>query len=369
MTPVRTSLVVLVLAATPASSAAQTAADLFATGMVHDLQIFLNSRDLQQLRETYQENTYYQADVEWRGMRVRSVAIRSRGLGSRNPSKPALRVDFDRFATGQRFLGLESVTLDNLWQDPSLVREGVTMAMFARLGQPAPREAYARLFINGDYQGVYAIVEAVDPAFLARVFGDGGGFVFEYQWREEFHGEYRGRSLDEYRELFSPESHELDDHTTLYGPLHDLFREVNARPSATWRDAVERYLDVRGFLTHVAIETFVSELDGILGAWAMNNFYVYRPSGSTRHVVIPWDRDNAFQAVDASVMQRTGDNVLVRRLLEEPDLRAFYLQMLETCAALAQSGWLEQEIVARTSLIRSATYADERKQFSNEEFE
>ncbi len=171
--------VLIVLAALPSGAAAQTAADLFATGTVHDLQIFMNSRDLQQLRDTYEENTYYQADVEWRGMRIRSVAIRSRGFGSRNPSKPALRVDFDRFAAGQRFLGLQSVTLDNLWQDPSLVRESVAMAMFARLGQPAPREVYARLFINGEYQGVYAIVEAVDPAFLARVFGDGDGFVFE----------------------------------------------------------------------------------------------------------------------------------------------------------------------------------------------
>jgi spore coat protein CotH len=365
---IATGLVSIVLAMLPSEGNAQ-AADLFAGGTVHDIQIFMNSRDLQQLRETYQENTYYQADLEWREMRVRSVAIRSRGLGSRNGAKPALRVDFDRFAVGQRFLGLESITLDNLWQDPSLVRESVTMALFARLGQPAPREAYARLFINGEYQGVYAIVESIDPAFLARVFGGADGFVFEYQWREEFHGEYRGRSLEEYRELFSPESHQLDDDTTLYGPLHDLFREVNAQPSSTWRDSVERYLDVRGFLTHVAIETFLAELDGIVGAWAMNNFYVYRPAGSTRHTVIPWDRDNAFQAIDSSVMQRTGDNVLVRRLLEEPDLRAFYLQILETCAAVAQSGWLEQEIATRASLIRSAVYADERKQFSNEEFE
>jgi len=364
-----TAVALVTLAGAAASARAQTTADLFSPGRVHDVRLFMNSRDLEQLRDTYQANTYYQADLEWAGLRVRSVAIRSRGLGSRNGSKPALRVDFDRFAAGQRFLGLESLTLDNLWQDPSLVRESVAMAMFARLGQPAPRESYARLFINEEYQGVYAIVEGIDPAFLARVFDDPGGYVFEYQWQDEFHGQYLGRSLDRYRELFSPETHRLEAHGRLYSALHDLFREVNAPASATWLDSVERYLDVRAFLTHLAIETFLSERDGILGAWGMNNFYLYRPSGSTRHVFIPWDRDNAFQAIDSSVMQRTSDNAFARRLLEHPELRAFYFQMLETAAGLAQRGWLEQEITTWASLIRAPAYADKRKQFSNDQFE
>jgi spore coat protein CotH len=363
-----TPTVLLLLAAAASSASAQTADDLFAADTLHDVRIFMNSRDLQQLRDTYLENTYYQADLEWRGIRVRSVAVRSRGYGSRNPAKPGLLIDFDRFAPGQRFLGLASLTLDNLWQDPTLVRESVTMALFSRMGQPASRETFARLFINDVYQGVYAIVEAIDPVFLSRVFADAGGYLFEYRWEGLFQGEYLGRSLDRYKILFSPESHELESDASLYIPLHDLFREINAPDSATWRDMVERYLDVRGLLAHVAIETFVSELDGIVGGWGMNNFYVYRPSGSTRHVVIPWDRDHAFQAVETSVLLRVDQNIPVRRLLEYPDLRAYYFQMLETAAGAA-SGWLDGEIVARASLIREAARADTSKHFTDAEFE
>jgi len=358
------SWAVLLPAASPAH--AQTADDLFAPSL-HDLQVFMNTRDVQQLRDTYQENTYYQADLEWRGMRVRSVAIRSRGFGSRNPVKPGFGIDFDRFAAGQRFLGLQSLVLDNLWQDGSLVRESVTMALFERLGQPAPREAFTRLFINGEYQGIYSLVEAVDPVFLSRAFGDPGGYAFEYHWLNEFHAEYLGRSLGRYKELFEPASHESDSDTTLYLPLHDLFREINAASSSTWRESVERLLDVRGFLTHVAIEAFVSENDGILGNWAMNNFYLYRPSGSTQHRFIPWDRDNAFLAANTSILLRAGDNILMRRLLEHPDLREFYLQVLERCAR--EGGWLEQAIVTRANLIRAAAYADDRKSFPNDRFE
>src|SRR5688572_33155464 len=65
----------ILFAATAPGADAQTTDDLFAPGALHDLRLFMNSRDVQLLREHFQENTYYQADLEWRGMRVRSVAI------------------------------------------------------------------------------------------------------------------------------------------------------------------------------------------------------------------------------------------------------------------------------------------------------
>ena len=90
------TLVMSVALLLPAPAAhAQTADDLFAPATLNDLQVFMNTRDVQQLRDTYLENTYYQADIEWRGVRVRSVAIRSRGFGTRNPVKPGFGIDFD----------------------------------------------------------------------------------------------------------------------------------------------------------------------------------------------------------------------------------------------------------------------------------
>ena len=129
----------------------------------------------EQLRSDYRENIYYAADFQWRNIRVRNVAVRSRGGGSRNPTKPALRVDFNRYTTGQQFLGLKSLVLDNLWQDGSFVAESTAMAFFERMGQAAPRESFCRLYINNVYHGVYAIVESVDTDFLARTLGEKDG--------------------------------------------------------------------------------------------------------------------------------------------------------------------------------------------------
>src|SRR5512134_2644818 len=76
---------------------AQTAAGLFDDTTLHDVYLFINSRDLLKLRAGYLTNTYYPADLLWGTTRVRNVAVRSRGTGSRNPFKLGLRVDFNRF--------------------------------------------------------------------------------------------------------------------------------------------------------------------------------------------------------------------------------------------------------------------------------
>ena len=41
----------------------------------------------------------------------------------------------------------------------------------------APREIFARLFINNTYSGLYAIVESVDKQFVGKSFGSDDGFL------------------------------------------------------------------------------------------------------------------------------------------------------------------------------------------------
>jgi spore coat protein CotH len=353
-----------------ATAQAQTADELFDMGAVTDLQLFVNSRDLDLLRENYRENTFYQADLEWRGTRVRNVAIRSRGNGSRSPVKLGLEVDFNRYVAGQRFAGLEDLILDNLVQDPALIRERVAMALYARLGHPAPRETFARVFINGVYEGLYAIVESVDAQFIARNFGTSAGNLFEYRWVDQFYGQYLGDDLEQYKLRFEAENHLSQGDVALYTPLHDLFREASAEPDGAWRQNIERYVDVPQFLAHVAIEKFLSEADGVLGFWGMNNFYLHRAAGSTQHQFIPWDRDHAFQEADASIFLRGEENVLFRQLMTHADLRAMYLQALAACARAATvDDWLQREVIATAALVREAVYQDVHKPYSNERFE
>ena len=350
-------------------ASAQTAEDLFDPSTLHEVRLFINSRDLQRLRAEFQLNTYYTADLLWRGVRVRNVAVRSRGTGSRSGTKLGLLVDVDRYSPRQRFLGLSSLVLDNLWQDPSFIREQLAMAIFRRRGQPAPRTSFARLFINNRYEGLYAVTEPIDEVFLERSFGETGGYAFEYHWVRPFYGEPLGDDLAAYRPLFEPQNHVLEADATLYGPIRSLLNEVNAADDPVWRERVSTSMDLEGFVTQAAIETFVSELDGLLGYEGMNNFYLYRDAGTARHHVVPWDRDNAFQSIDSSIFLRADQNVILRRALAFDDLRTLYLDVLEGCARAAlEDDPLGAQIERLAALIERAALDDPKKQFSNELF-
>ena len=363
-------VLLLALLFCPAVAGAQASDEFFDSGALHDIRLYIHSRDLLELRERYLEDFYVPGDFEWRGLRVRNVGVRVRGLATRSAVKPGLRIDFNRYVAGRAFLGMTSVVLDNALRDPSFVRERTSMAFIRRMGQPAPRESFGRVYINGAYEGLYALVETVDSAFLARELGDGLGYLFEHKYLSGFHAEFLGEEYAPYKMRFEAQTHRLESDHTLYAPIRELFREVNRDVDMVWRERVGWLVDLNQVVTHVAIETFLAEFDGFLGGAGMANFYLYRPVATNVHRLVAWDRDTTFQSIDAPIFERAGENALISRALQFADLRTLYLDVLEQCArAAAQDRWLEGEILQAHQLIRGAVYEDRAKPSTNDEYE
>lgn len=349
--------------------------------VVQELQLRIHSSDWQKLQETYLENTYYPCDMVWRGQTLYNVGIRSRGSGSRNAKKPGLRVDFDRYSTNQEFLGVKSFVLDNLTQDSSGLRERLTMKLFRRMNLPAPREVHAKLYVNSQYIGLYAVAESFDKHFLKRVEGlDPDGFLFEYRWKEPWYFTYRGQAAEAYQPFFSPQTHEKDTASVLYGPIEAFVRMANN--STDFAREIAEYLNTDDFLKHLAVEQFVAEWDGLTGYAGMNNFYLYRRPKKNEYRFLVWDKDNTFNALDYPILQGTSENVLTRRLLEVPALRDRFLALLLEVQASADQRegeplpgapllptWFEQELSRQYTQVRQAMRDDVNKPFTNDDFE
>ena len=366
-----------------------TADDLFDPNTVHDIQLTVNTRDWAELKERYRENVYYLADLRWRGEVVRNVGIRSRGRGSRSEAKPGLRVDFNRYASGQQFLGLKSIVLDNLTQDPAMLKERVVMRFFTEMGIPAPRVVHARLFVNNEFVGLYTIVESIDKDFLARTLNENDGYLYEFKHTDPYGFEYLGSELERYAEFFEPKTHENDSMMSLYRPIRELAWTVSESPDSTFISSMNQYLDLRMVLTYAAVENFLADRDGLLGDWGMNNFYLYRFEGKTVSQLLPWDKDSSFWAVDYGIWTNMEANALTRRALQEPPLQRIYVDALRRCAELAarvpepapglrrrkslegtpEPGWLEQQVYSIYSQIREIAREDNAKPFSTERFE
>jgi spore coat protein H len=391
MHPRRNVLLVALAAAmfVAASSPAHTqvgldpTAELFDDSVLHDLKLWINSRDWETLKTNFLSNAYYPADLQWKTTTVRNIGIRSRGNGSRSGFKPGLRVDFDRYASTQTFLGLKSFVLRNNTQDPSQMHEWLSMLFFRRMALPASREVFARLFVNNEYAGLYTIVESVDKSFLTRQFGEDSGYLFDYDYPVDaapYYFEDRGRTPTSYVPLpFKPETRENNARPEV---IADMVQAINASTGATFRSAVAEFIDLGQFIRHVAAEVFLAEQDGVLGEWGMNNFFMYRPEVSNQFRLIVWDKSQAFTMGQAypiwhniTDVPEANRNRLMNRAIEYPDLRSLYLDTLLEAGRAASEvlpgdtrGWLEREIDRAYALISPSVLTDTLKPYTNDEF-
>jgi hypothetical protein len=374
----------LLLLLGPLVSWAQTSDDLFNDDTVHRIDLWINSRDWAQLRANYLLDDFYPANLRWRGLTARNVGIRSRGTGSRDPGKPGLHVNFDHYTAGGEFLGLKSLVLDNLKQDPSGIHETVTMAFFRRMGLPAPRESHVALYVNNAYFGLYAAVEVMDDEAMTRMFGEHDGYLFEYRWSYIYYLEYLGPDLDQYAPLFEAKNHKDESVSSVYAPIEAMIRTINESFDDQFVAAVSEYLDLYLFMKFTAIQSFLAEWDGVLGYAGVNYFYLYRFDQRNVSQFIPWDEDNTFRALDYPILQGHAENVLMRRAMTYAELRNAYFDTLLASAdsadqvsepppdggdAAQADGWLEREIARQLDLVRPFALADHRKPFTNEEFE
>jgi spore coat protein CotH len=348
---------------------------LFDDSVVHDLHLSLNAADWSRLQAHYLENTYYPADLSWNGITVRNIGIRSRGSGSRDARKPSLRLNFDEYVDDQTFADLKGLVLDNFRQDPAMLKESVAMALFTRLGQAAPRVSHARVHINGQYLGLFGVIEPIDKRFLRRTLGEDRGYLYEFEWSGAYHFEWLGADPLRYAQMFEAETRESEPPAQLLSTLIQMINATTRESTHRWESTMSRYFDFRQLLTYAAVESFLSDHDGLAGDWGSNNFYLYRFADSDRFQFLPWDKDVSFREVDRDVFAGIDQHHLLRTAMQFPRLRDMYVDALRRCAAIAsersgeQPGWLEREIARHANQIRAAAHTDGNKSFSNERFE
>ena len=372
-----TVLPVLLLAFALAPSAQeQTAADLFGRTDLQRIDLWVHSSDWAKLRAEFRTNTYYPADMTWNGITVRNVGIRSRGRGSRSPHKPGLRVDFDRYTTAQRFVGLKSLVLDNVTQDASGIHESVAMAFYARAGIPAPREIHTRLYVNNEYAGLFVIVESVDKDMLARVFGvveedtQNDGYLYEFKWMDDWKFGYLGQGLIEYKYRFEPTTHESKTDEELYRPIEELIRLANNTPPERYSTDLAPRLDIPAAIRFIAAQVFLAETDGFLGGFGINNLYLYRLENSDVHTFIAWDADNAFYHPEYPTNSGINDNVLMRAFMAVPEYNEMFRSELRRNIEIAEADeWLNTEVIRHIQRVDTAMREDPWKPHSNNAYE
>jgi spore coat protein CotH len=354
---------------TTASPAPAGDAPIFDPSVLHEARLDLDPAAWQALRDNYLSNQYYAANLTVDDVPVQQVGIRSRGEGSRNEEKPGLKVEFDKYVPAQEYYGYKSLVIDNLTTDASMLRERLSFLVFEAMGIAAPRNAFARLTVNGQYWGLFALVQPVSKPFLEARFGEKSGTLYDYEWIYPYGFSWLGPDASAYVPLpFQPETNESKPDVA--AGLVAFVQAINDTPDASFVAAMEARLDVNRLLTHVAVENAIAEGDGIVGDQGLNNFYLYEYGAKNRFVFIPWDKDSTFRSGTWPLYRNLETNVLTRRLTADPAKRQVYVDaVVRTVDSFVNPRWLTPQLETAYQQIRAAAQSDVRKPFTNAQFE
>jgi uncharacterized protein (TIGR03437 family) len=368
------SLLTIAAAGSVRIAGAQTQAIPFLDdSTVQTINLTMDPADLALLQQNYLLDTYYHGTFTWNGI-TENIGIRQHGGGSRSPIKPNLDLNFAKYDSTQTFLGLPFIMIKANNEDPSNLREWLSMKLFRMMGLPAPREAPAQVLLNGQILGFYFIVEHEDETFLQRNFGENGGYLYEWEQNGSYGFNNLGTDPAPYAPLLdlktSQPTADLQNFT-------NLVQIVNQPSSPAFTDdqfiaALSAYLNPGLFLNHIATEAVLSEADGICGGMVgMNNFYLYQFQNQTLYQMIPWDKDFTFWDPTRDILYgiTTGANInlLAQRLVGIPQYRTMYLNAVAKAQSLlgGAGGWGDQQITTENSLIYNAATNDPNKQCIN----
>ena len=260
--------------------------NLFAEGVVNEINIEISEEDWADLVENPLEETYYAVDVTINGETLSNVALRTKGnntltsVASSDSDRYSFKIDFDYFNDGENYYGLKKLNLNNNYGDASYMREYISYRIMGEMGIPVPATSYTHITINGEEWGLYLAVEPIDEVFLERTFGDSTGDLY----KPDGTGAdlvYRGDDMSEYPGLVLKTNEETSDGSAVL----DLMKALESG------EGLEDVLDVDEVLQYLAANVALANYDSYLGN-TTHNYYLYEQDG--RFTIVPWDYNYSF---------------------------------------------------------------------------
>ena len=156
---------------------------LFDTSKVHTIDIVIDDWDA--FLSTAQSEEYSVCSVVIDGEAFKNVGIRGKGntslsnVASMDSDRYSFKIEFDQYDSTKSYYGLDKLSLNNLIQDNTMMKDYLTYQMMNEFGVAAPLCSYAYITVNGEEWGLYLAVEAVEESFLQRNFGSNYGDLYK----------------------------------------------------------------------------------------------------------------------------------------------------------------------------------------------
>ena len=156
---------------------------LFDTSKVHTIDIVMDDWD--SFIENCENEEYAACSLVIDGENYGDVGIRAKGntslstVASMNSDRYSFKIEFDQYDSTKSYHGLDKLSLNNLIQDSTMMKDYLTYQMMREFGAAAPLCSYAYITVNGEDWGLYLAVEAIEDSFLQRNYSSDYGDLYK----------------------------------------------------------------------------------------------------------------------------------------------------------------------------------------------
>ncbi len=156
---------------------------LFDTSKVHTIDIVMDDWD--SFLDTCENEEYAACAVVIDNEAYKNVGIRAKGntslrsVSAYGNDRYSFKLEFDCYENGKTYHGLDKISLNNIIQDNTYMKDYLTYQMMGDMGVAAPLCSYVYITVNGEDWGLYLAVEGVEEGFLARNYGNDYGNLYK----------------------------------------------------------------------------------------------------------------------------------------------------------------------------------------------
>lgn len=287
---------------------------LFDQTSLHTFELKLSESSLSQLNNDPAAEQYVEGTLIFEGDTISPVGIRYKGsVGAfvncvsgdnwANPSgyktctKLSMKVKINWEGREEKFYKQKKLQFHSQNLDPSQMHERLGYYLFREMGMAAPRSVHARLIVNDQYAGIFALTEQIDGRFVKHNYKDDDGNLYKEIWPLNFDGVPH----KDWEYINALKTNENENPSVAI--IRDFGQNIADATFSEARNIVESQMNLEEILSYIAVDRSIRHDDGPFHWYCFgnecssHNFYFYEePNNKILHL-IPWDLDNAFENI------------------------------------------------------------------------
>ena len=362
---------------------------LFDNTRVHTVDIVMNDWD--EFIANAASEEYDTANVVIDGESYKNVGIRAKGntslstVASLGSERYSFKIEFDHYDSAKSYYGLDKLSLNNLIQDSTMMKDYLTYTMMNEFGVKSSLCSYVYITVNGEDWGLYLAVEGVEEAFLERSYGsdygelykpdslsfgggrgnggdfDMGGFGFNFGGTDTDSNEsggpaamfgtgegetgsfsFGGFGMGSSDVKLQYIDDELDSYPNIWNNAKtditeaDQKRLIESLKKLSGNEDIASVVDIEQIIRYFVVHNYVCNDDSYTGMM-VHNYYLYEKDG--RLSMIPWDYNLGFGTfgsanaasivntpIDTPVSGGSSDRPMLNWMFENDEYTVLYHQ-------------------------------------------